>query len=467
MQKVHDRNLLRAWYAIAALTLLGLALRVAAAQGGMWTDEAWSVVFAAQARDPLGVFTRINHDNNHHLNTLWLQVVGMRASPLLARAPAILASTLMIPLAGLLFVHRSAVGAVAAAALFATSPIMVIYGSEARGYGLMMLATLVMLLLTTKAVEGSAGGGTRWIMAFTAGLGVLSQLTMGAPIVLLTLWVYLEKRSSVGVRAAMVDTLRLMGPALGASAAALLLAVVPAVVSRTGLQTGGYNPFTVHNYLTGLSNLETWTVGWTFPAGGLAVVALLGIGVAILVRHSLVARSQARLYGILILGVPVVILVERMGNAQFSRFYLCSAIALLLLGAEWTAQVADGEARNRALWAAACALFSVTAILHDWQFIELGRGQPERAIRLMADEAPRGAPVDVRTYQFVAPVVVAAKQADYPVALASGCAPAAFMIVARDSRSTDTVMRCGRPMRAIGWSEATDLSGDAWVLYRA
>ncbi|HEX5258214.1 MAG TPA: hypothetical protein VFW35_05470 [Sphingomicrobium sp.] len=441
-------------------------MRIAAGRGGMWTDEAWSVVYAAQARDVLGVFTRINHDNNHHLNTLWLQAVGMQASPLLARAPAILAGTLTIPVAALLFLRRSAVGAVAAAGLFAISPIMVIYGSEARGYALMMLAALVMILLVAEAVEGRAGSVTRWIMALTAALGMLSQLTMAAPLVLLTLWVYLEKRSSVAVRGAMLETLALMGPALGAAAAAALFALVPAVVSPTGLQTGGYNPFTVRNYLLGLSKLDEWTVGWMFPAHWIAAVALLGTGAAILVRQPAMMASRARLYGILILGTPVVILVEHMGNAQFSRFYLCSAIAILLLGAEWTVRAVGGGAKNRALWAAACALFLASAFWHDRQFIELGRGHPERAIRLMADQAPQGAPVDVATYQFVAPMVVAARQADYPLALANGCAPAEFMIVARGPNSPDTLIRCGRAMRAIGWSEATDLSGDAWVLYR-
>ena len=104
-----------------------------------------------QARDPIGVFLRINHDNNHHLNSLWLQAVGMHASSVLMRAPAIPAGSLMIPAAALLFAKRSAAAATAAAALFAFSPIMVTYGSEARAM-LMMLAVLLMVLLVAKVV---------------------------------------------------------------------------------------------------------------------------------------------------------------------------------------------------------------------------------------------------------------------------------------------------------------------------
>src|SRR6476646_3622863 len=89
------------WSAVAAAMVIGLALRVAAAQGGLWTDEAWSMIYAAEARDPAGVFLRINHDNNHHLNSLWLQAIGMQAPPWLARLPAIICSTASIAVAAL------------------------------------------------------------------------------------------------------------------------------------------------------------------------------------------------------------------------------------------------------------------------------------------------------------------------------------------------------------------------------
>src|SRR3954447_24569295 len=114
------------WAAVGAATLAGLALRIAAAEGGLWTDEAWSVVYAAQARDPVGVFLRINHDNNHHLYSLWLQAIGPASAPLLARAPAILAGTLCIPLAALFAARRSNAAGIIAALLFAFAPILVV-----------------------------------------------------------------------------------------------------------------------------------------------------------------------------------------------------------------------------------------------------------------------------------------------------------------------------------------------------
>ena len=230
---------------------------------------------------------------------------------------------------------------------------------------------------------------------------------------------------------------------------------------------GGYTPFSVEGYTAALANLSAWTAGLTFSIRWLAPIALLGIGLAMLIRPPSFMGARARLYGLFILGVPVVIAIERTGNSQFARYYLCSAIGLLLLGAEWIAQSVKGGRIDRALCATGCALFLVTALWHNAQLIRLERGQPDRAIRLMAAEAPRGAEVDVRTYMLSAPIIVAARQADYPISVAKGCAPAEFMIVARGAHSTPTAMRCGQSMRAVGWSEATVLTGNSWVLYRA
>src|ERR1700710_2786551 len=90
------------WIAVAAITLCGLALRIAAAQGALWLDEAWSAVSAHDVGTPLGVFLKINHDNNHHLNTLWLQLVGLDAPPMLQRGLSIATGTAAIWVAGLI-----------------------------------------------------------------------------------------------------------------------------------------------------------------------------------------------------------------------------------------------------------------------------------------------------------------------------------------------------------------------------
>lgn len=456
----------RWWPVIAALTVGGLALRIAAARGGLWTDEAWSMIYAQQARDPLGVFLRINHDNNHHLISLWLQAVGIHASPLLARAPAILAGTLAIPAAALLFARRSPVAAIAAAALFALSPIMVTYGSEARGYAPMVLGALVMLWLAVSALEGRQDRRTPWLIAAAVLLGMLSNLTMLAPVGLLTVWVYLEKRAAVGATAAVPATLALMGPGIAACGAVLALVLGAAFMSPTGLQVGGYMPFTFPDYAVALSDLTGWTLGLTFSFRWVAIPVLLAIGMLLIARPPGWLGRRAKLYGMLILGVPAAIALERTGNALFARYYLCSAIGLLLLTSEWIGHVAEKPGMPRALCAAACALFLVTAVWRDSELIELKRGEPDRAMRIIAQEAPGGAQLAIGTERLLAPMMAAAERIDYPVAEAEGCAPAEYMIAVRTRSTEPTILRCGRPMQAIAWSRTTALTGDSWVLYR-
>src|SRR4051812_8627628 len=191
----HDR---RWWWLVGAVALAGLALRIAAAQGGLWTDEAWSVIYAAEARDAAGVFLRINHDNNHHLYSLWLQAIGPAASPLLARVPAILAGSFCIVVAALVAGRRSRTAGIVAALLFAVAPALVAFGSEARGYAMMLLAALLTLLLVGDAVDGRPARGARWWLAALALFGMFSHLTMAAPVAIATLWFYLERRAELG-----------------------------------------------------------------------------------------------------------------------------------------------------------------------------------------------------------------------------------------------------------------------------
>jgi len=140
-----------AWIVIIALA--GLIVRIAAASGALWLDEAWSAVLAGDVRTPLGVFVQINHDNNHHLNSLWLQWVGIGAPPLVARGLSIATSTLGIVVAGLIGARRGPLVGIITALLFALSPVLVSLGSEARGYAPMMLMVLRPSSATTRPTD--------------------------------------------------------------------------------------------------------------------------------------------------------------------------------------------------------------------------------------------------------------------------------------------------------------------------
>jgi hypothetical protein len=385
---------------------------------------------------------------------------------LLARVPAIVAGTLAVPAAALLFSRRSAAAAIAAAALFAISPILVTYGSEARGYALMILAALVLLRLAMDAMDGRPKPATAWWMALAALFGMFSHLTMLAPVGLVTVWVYLEKRAAVGSRQAVGATLDLMGSAIGACVFAAGFIYLAAKLSPLGLRLGGYTPFTFGDYSGALADLSAWTIGLPFGVHWLAPIALLAIGGWLVVRPPQWLGHRARLYGILILGVPLGILIERTGNALFARYYLCSAIGLLLLAADWIGHAMTRSGMQRAACAVVCGLSLGAAIVHDRQLIQSKRGEPDRALDIIAAQEPHGARVAFATGWLFGPLLAAAERTNYPLSVTTGCEGVDFLFASRKTINRPAVTYCGRRMQAIAWSDTIPLTGDAWVLYR-
>lgn len=456
------------WCAVIGATLIGLGLRVLAAQGGLWTDEAWSMIYAAQARDAAGVFLRINHDNNHHLYSLWLQAIGMQAPPWLVRLPAILCGTASIVVAALLVRRWSFTGGVVAAFLFAVAPALVTFGAEARGYAPMLLAALVMLWLAARPVAHWPRP-TPWLLAAVATLGMFSQLTMAAPVVLVAAWVYVERRREVGPSAAMRETARLMGPTLAATAAVILFVAAAAAASPTGMRLGGYAPFAWGDYEGALDNLSGWTLGVSAIAPWLGPLLIAVIAIALASRPPVWLGSRGRLYALLILGVPVAVGLVHPGNAAFSRYYLSSALGILLLGSEWIGRGLEDRGGARTLSASALAVVLIASLSHDRDLIRAERGHPDAAVALIAQRSPGGARIALDPKRFEGMLTVAAARTGYAARFVDGCMPAEFVVAARPRVSAPpaTLIRCGVTFHAIAGDRGTPLSGDFWTLYGA
>lgn len=468
MQRIEAREF-SWWVAVGIIALAGLALRIIAAHGGLWTDEAWSVIYAARAGDAAGVFLRINHDNNHHLYSLWLQAIGPSASPLLARLPAIVAGCLSIVAAALLAGRCSAAGGIVAALLFAVAPMFVDFGSEARGYAMMLLAALLTLLRVADAVDGRPARGAPYWLAGLALFGMFSHMTMAAPVALAALWFYLERRAQEGPEKALPDTLRLMGPALATTAAVVVFVFAAGALSATGFRLGGYEPFALGHYTAALDDLALWSAGLSAPWPWLVPLALGAVAVMIAYKRPEWLGSRARLYALLIIAVPLGAGLVRSGNSEFARYYTASAIGLLLLISDWIA----GGLKDRPAVRAAAALLLVIVVgvglYRDSLLIGLDRGRPAQPVADMAALVPSGARVAFAEPRLKGVVAVAAERTGYGVRFAAGCSPADFLLASQSrwKLTPAKVVRCGVPMEAIDSSVTVPLTGDSWVLYRA
>ena len=334
---------------VSAIIIAGFVLRCFAARGGLWTDEAWSLVYAQRAGDALGVLTRINHDNNHHLNSLWLHLVGAEAAPILMRGLSIMTSSITILVAALIGFRRNRPTGVITAALFALSPIMVVYGSEARGYAPMMLAMMIMIWRIDIWLEDRSAPRPALLLAFCALIGSFSHLTMLFAVAMLGLWVFFAGVHRCGVLKSIRVTADLLGPALAVAVLSVSAVVIIAARSATGLQVGGYIPFAWPLFSNALSELLTLSTGIGYAAQSAiwAALAIAAFGVTMRFTPWQLPTERKWFYAVMILTMPVAVAFLHPGNSQYARYYLPAAIAILLLIGEGLGHFAIYQQRSK------------------------------------------------------------------------------------------------------------------------
>lgn len=454
----------RAWWAaVVALATLGLALRLASAQGGLWLDEAWSAEMARDAGTPLAVFLGINHDNNHHLNTLWLQLAGFGASPPLARALAIASGTLAIPVAALVGAVRDRLTGLLTALAFAVAPVMVTMGSEARGYAPMSLAFLVAVLLVHRSLAQNDMRSRATAIALAFFLGLLAQLTMAFAICAILGWVAVERWRRGELAKAIRDTIRLLGPGLVAAALVAALVLVPAHLAGTGFRFGGYAPYDTLFLLHGLIEILGYAIGWPVVSLGLIALAL-----GALVLAPRMGASRWSLYAFAILGFPLGLVVIQSANVGHPRYYLLVAMAVLLMLAEMVAfgLRRGGWPRGAAL--AALAAFAVGSAAQDIDLIRNQRGDPAAVVAILKARAPGGARLMIARDMSFATMRVAAATARYPLAVVPAhCPPGRYLLLERwrGESFPPRVTLCGTHFRPFAQRLAHGMSGTHWTLY--
>lgn len=454
-------------WAVALAVAVGLALRLASARGGLWLDEAWSAVYADRAGTPLGVFLSINHDNNHHLVSLWLQAIGLAAPPLLARLPSILAGTAAIAVAAAIGARRGAAPAMVAAWLFAVSPILVDYGSEARGYAPMTLALLGLLLLLDRWLDDPAARPPRRAIGALAAFGMVSQLTMVFGIAALGGWV-LVRLLATGWRLKAIDrTLDAMLPAIAAALAMFAIVFGAAAASRTGLQVGSYEAYFAAGQIAALDKLARITFGLALPIPVATVAAALLLTLALAATRSL--RPHMAFYLLAIVAFPVAIALLRVPNTHYARYFLLAGVAALLLAAEWLGRrMKDGPVARRTAAAAIFALLLGASLYRDGMMIANARAHPSAPIAMMRAAAPRGTAILLDNERSLAVLRVAAASAGYPLTIGQHCPAAPFLLLDAwgDRVFPETVRRCGVAYRLEHAAYVEGLPGMDWALYR-
>lgn len=129
--------------------ILGVYTRVCGAQGELWLDEIWTLELVRDITDWRDILV-LNHDNNHILNSLWMWVLGSHADAFSYRSLSLIASSLAVVLLGTAALLRKDREMIVWSWLFALSYPLIVLGSEARGYGTLMLSVISAWLWITR-----------------------------------------------------------------------------------------------------------------------------------------------------------------------------------------------------------------------------------------------------------------------------------------------------------------------------
>jgi hypothetical protein len=355
---------------------------VGAARGDLWFDELWSLVRAELVERPLDVLAKreLQHDNNHWLTTLAFHWIGPGATPLVYRAQSWLASVLGLALLGRIAWRRSSTAGLFALALAAPSFLLVLYGSEARGYSGAVLASLLAFALVERdeAWCRSARAPLLWC---TALFGIASHLTFLYGYAALIAWHAVTAwrapaRGAALRRFAAFHALPCLGIAM------------LAVTTLRHIVIGGGPRFTA-------PEVALETMGWVFgaPTGSRwSLVALAATALVVVVESALRWRERdpSALHLPLLLLTPGILICVREPEVLYPRYFLVCVPFFLLAFASLLARAWRGSSALRLGALAVLGVVSATNLAADQRLLEVGRGQYSAALRFLDRETPSG-----------------------------------------------------------------------------
>jgi hypothetical protein len=377
------------------LLIVGLfgVVRALALRNDLWMDEIWTLWHLSQLRSVGEVFSRFVHDNNHPLNTLWMYLMmplkvdwayrllsglGGTAGIWLA---AKIARTQLLQLQPNASPSQVSAAELITALLFGSSYLLIVYSSEARGYG---PALGFGLLAVYALLRGPTDCRSRWVIVYWLA-SLLSVLAHAVSYQLI----------AAGAAFTMVGCLQQkygQGPAWSAlvrwHAVPIASGVLYYILFIRHLEIIG-GPETP--LISVLAELAAYSIGIPGKASMmLALPLLLGGVIVALMRVWRRSRALACFYIVGMIGFPAAALSFTPFIYLFPRYFILSAaLALLLIG--YLAAVAWNAGRI-SRWSTIVATGLVLAgnLAHTVPLFRHGRGEYRAALRYIAAHTPAG-----------------------------------------------------------------------------
>jgi hypothetical protein len=368
----------RRLHAIALICLLvaAAAVRYRALFTDFWLDEIFSYDgLARQAHSAADIFLNpsLKHDNNHHLNTLWLYVFRSHHGWVLLRMPSFVAGVLIVALVHVIASRRSALDGWLAGLLSAFSFMLVIYSTEARGYALLLAFALLAYLALHSYLKRPAAGSAAlffvWIVLALAAHPTVIHFYAGA-----LLWsgyrLRQQRRQLVSLHAAPAIWFLLWG----------------ALVLR-GSTIGGGDP---RPWQRTADEALAWTFG--YPLSTIPPIVAVSAAAGLVILDAWLLWREGSDEGLFFTGAilgPVVFVAALSPPYLFARYFLVSLLLLLLVAARHLARLWRMRTWGPPVAAAVLAASAVGNLVDIVPFSRYGRGEASRAVADLEREAGR------------------------------------------------------------------------------
>lgn len=379
----------RLGWALGALVLFFALVRSAGLFGDLWLDEIWSLRMVQSIQSPLEIFTKLQHDNNHPLNSLFLYLVQPGAD-WTYRLLSWLAGSVSVWLAALLardhyrrWHHeesetRAKVCGLLTALLVGGAYLLIHYSSEARGYA---PAVAGALLATYALARGSVDGGIRWAILYFCAcvMGLLAHLAMVQVMLAAAGWAVVLLVTNL---AAWGEHLRQvliwqLPPWL------FFTAYYFGFVSNMEIGGGPENPLAPV-----LAALAVAMLGIPASFGLIALLILLAAILLGLVLIWIRSRSWAIFYVAVVFVTPAAGIIFSRFTLLFPRYFIISAaLGLIVVGYALTRLWWSGRI-GRGVCVVALLLFLFGNGLQVARLEKEGRGHYAMALRTLAERTP-------------------------------------------------------------------------------
>lgn len=378
------------------LILVGVIFRTAGIFNDFSLDEIWSYDMATASASAWGAL--ITTVENHPLNNLFIYLMGEQRFWWIYRIPSLIASLAALGVIATAARNMRRMEGTALLLFFSLSYLMVLYGSEARGYSAMILFSLLAWCFLERYLAGGPardafGYSACVILSFLAHFGAV-QFFMAA-----AAWSSLLILERNGMKKGFVRAFSLnAGPALFIASAWIL--------HLRYLEKASGNVFHPLDLI-----VNTVCLGFgapplssSSPEMTLALVPTAAVIVAFVLREIIELRREHEprwsYYLLAIFIVPILTVVSLNRESVEPRYFLISVVFAWFVIAGALERWARRDLFGRTLALGFLAAFTVGNLLYLRTFMEHGRGHYLAALEYIAQNRQQGASATVVSGDF-------------------------------------------------------------------